>query len=188
MHRFAIPTHAFARGPSRSWQRLAATAALALAGGLMQPATAAPYSVHGGPAAVSAMGPMGGLLRAHPRQLERLFDSIGATSEQRAQIRHIAQAARADLRARREAGPDLHEQAQALFVQPVVDEAAVEALRLQGLAQHDQASQRMVQALLAISRVLTPEQRQAMAELMAQRLATLHRHRAEREAAGNPKR
>lgn len=188
MPRFSTPTQARGRGLSRPLRLLAATAALALAGGFLQPAAAAPYSMHGGAGAAPAMGPMDGVLKAHPRQMERLFDGIGATAEQRAQMLQIAQDARADLRAQRQAGRSLREQGQALFAQPVVDEAAVEALRLQMLAQHDQASQRVVQAMLAMSRVLTPEQRQTMTELMAQRRATLQRQRTEREAAGSPKR
>jgi Spy/CpxP family protein refolding chaperone len=134
------------------------------------------------------MGGMGGMLLAHPRQLEGLFDSIGATAEQRAQIRQIADAARADLRAQREAGTPLHEQARALFAQPTVDEAAVEALRLQMLARHDAASKRGMQALLDVSRVLTPDQRQALADRMAERRERMERHRAEREAGAGPKR
>lgn len=182
------PTPAGAGVVSRPLRLLAASVALALAGGLMQTVAAAPYSVHGGPGTLPAMGQMDSLLMAHPRQMERLFDGIGASAEQRAQIQQIAQAARTDLRAQREAGQGLREQAQALFAQPVVDEAAVEALRLQALAQHDQASRRMVRALLDMSRVLTAEQRQALAERMAQRRATLQRHRAEREAVADPKR
>jgi Spy/CpxP family protein refolding chaperone len=181
------PTPAGARVDFRPLRLLAASAALALASGLMQTVAAAPYSVHGGPGTVPAMGQMGRLLMAHPRQMELLFDGIGASAEQRVQIQQIAQAARADLRAQREAGQDLREQGRALFVQPVVDEAAVETLRLQALAHHDQASRRMVRALLDVSRVLTGEQRQALAEQMAEHRATLQRHRAEREAASNPK-
>jgi Spy/CpxP family protein refolding chaperone len=183
------PTPAGARVVLRPLRLLAASAALALAGGLMQTvAAAAPNGGPGGSATMPAMGPMGSLLAAHPRQMERVFDGIGASAEQRAQIQQIAQAARADLRAQREAGQDLRQQGRTLFVQPVIDEAAVEALRLHALAQHDQASRRMVRALLDIGRVLTAEQRQALAEQMAQRRATLQRHRAEREAPADPKR
>ena len=161
----------------------AAAAVLAVAGGLLQPAAAMPP---GGPAAhhgaMAATGGVGGLVMAHPRQLERLFDGIGATAEQRAQIRQIADAARAELRAQREAGAPLHDQAQTLFAQPTVDEAAVEALRRQMLARHDEASKRWMQALLDMSRVLTPEQRQALAERLAQRREMMQRQRAEREA------
>ena len=158
------PTPAGTHGTFGPLRLLAVSAALALAGGLIQTAAAAPHSVHGGPGALPAMGQMGSMLMAHPRQMERLFDGIGATAEQRAQIQQIAQAVRADLRAQREAGQDLREQGRALFAQPVVDEAAVEALRRQALAQHDQASRRMVRALLDMSRVLTAEQRQTLAE------------------------
>jgi len=179
---------------SQRCRLLAVTAALALAGGLMPAASAAQsgdHAGHGVPPAMGQMDPMGamgGMFRAHPRQLERVFDGIGATAAQREQIQQIVQDARADLRAQREVGRELRERGQALFVQPVVDEAAVQALRLQGLAQHDQASQRMVRALLDVSRVLTAEQRQTLAQLMQERRATLQRHRAEREAVASPKR
>jgi len=171
---------------------LVASAVLVLAGGLMQTAMAAPYGGHGGHGAHGAMpamgGDMNGMFMAHPRQMERLFESIGATAEQRAQIKQIADAARADLRAQRQAGAPLYEQAQALFAQPSIDEGAAEALRQQMLARHDQASKRTMQAMLEMSRVLTPDQRKALADRMAERRATMERHRAEREAGAGPKR
>jgi Spy/CpxP family protein refolding chaperone len=125
---------------------------------------------------------------AHPRQMDRLFDSIGASAEQRAQIKQIMDAARTDLKAQREAGRSLREQGQALFTQPTVDANAAEALRQQLLAQHDQASKRTLQALIDVSRVLTPEQRKAIADRMAERRARMERHRAERGTAGQPTR
>ena len=103
-HSPSHPTPAGTRVDFRRLRLLAASAALALAGGLMQTAAAAPHGVRGGPGTPPAMGQMGSLLMAHPRQMERLFDGIGASAEQRAQIQQIAQAARADLRAQREAG------------------------------------------------------------------------------------
>ena len=167
---------------------LVASAVLVLAGGLMQTAMAAPYGGHGSHGAMPPMGGMSGMFMAHPRQMERLFDSIGATPEQRAQIKQIADAARADLRAQRQAGAPLYEQAQALFAQPIIDEGAAEALRQQMLARHDQTSKRTMQAMLEMSRVLTPDQRKALADRMVERRATMERHRAEREAGTGPKR
>ena len=67
---------------------------------------------------------------------------------------------RADMAANRVAGQALREQVSELFVQPEVDAVAAEALRQQMLAQHDRRSQRMMQAMLELSQVLTPEQRQ----------------------------
>ena len=48
------------------------------------------------------------------------------------------------------------------------------------MAQHDQASKRMLQAMLDISRVLTPEQRQQLAAKMKQRHEMMERHMKER--------
>ncbi len=120
------------------------------------------------------------------RGLERMLDGVNATDAQRAQIKQIAQAAAADMEAQREASRDLREQGLALFTAPVVDARAVEALRLQRLAQHDQASKRMTQAMLDISAVLTPEQRVQLGERMKQRTQHMQEHMQRRGAASAP--
>jgi protein CpxP len=51
------------------------------------------------------------------------------------------------------------------------------------LAQHDQASKRMMQAMLEASRVLTPEQRAKMADMAGQRRAMMERRAAQPPAA-----
>ena len=163
---------------------LVATLTLALAAGLVQTVSAAPPEGHGpgmrhemmgghrgdhmgGMGGMGAMGAMGGMVEG--RRLERMLDMVKATPEQRAQIKPILEAARTDMKTIREAGGRLREQGAALFAQPTVDANAVEALRLQMLAQHDQVSKRMSQAMIDVSRVLTPEQRKLMADRMAQR-------------------
>lgn len=125
-----------------------------------------------GTAAMAAPGmmPLGG------HGMSRMLDEVKASPDQRAQIEQITQSARADLQAQHEAGRSLHEQSLQLFAQPAVDAAAAEALRQQMLAQHDRASQRTMQAMLEISRVLTPEQRQ----LMSQKMAVQMKQRGER--------
>ena len=132
---------------------------------------------------MSQMGPMdgmGGMVMGHPRQMDRLYDSVGVTAEQRTQIKQIMDAARTDLQAQREAGRQLHEQARALFAQPTIDAQQAEALRQQMLAQHDRASKRMLQAMLEVSGVLTPDQRKAITERMSERREMMERRRAER--------
>ncbi len=114
------------------------------------------------------------------RGVERMLDSVNATADQRTQIKAIAERARADIKAQHEAGRGLHEQAAKLFTQPVVDANAAEALRAQMMQQHDQASRRMMQAMLEVSRVLTPEQRKQLADRMAQRRGMMERHMHER--------
>ena len=112
---------------------------------------------------------------------ERMLDSVNATAEQRAQVKQITDRAAADMKAQHEAGRALREQGMKLFAQPVVDANAAEALRLQMMQQHDQASRRMMQTMLEVSRVLTPEQRKQLAERMAQRGDMMRRHMNERQ-------
>lgn len=138
----------------RPVHRLLALATLAVAGGMAAaPAWAGP-GMHG-----SAGGP----------GFERMLERVDASAEQRAQIAQIMQAAREDLRGQRESQRSLQTQMRTAFAQPAVDEAAVESLRQQMLALHDARSQRMTQAMLEASRVLSAEQRQQLAALMAQR-------------------
>lgn len=113
-----------------------------------------------------------------PMMHGRMLDSIDASAAQRAQIKLISEAAAADLKTQREARRALHEQGMKLFTQPVVDANAVEALRQQMLQQHDQVSRRRMQAMLDVSRVLTPEQRQQLAQKMTERKA---KHQAKRQ-------
>jgi periplasmic protein CpxP/Spy len=169
---------------------LLATCTLALAAGVAQTSSAAPgagpgYNGGPGPGMMAGgmgggygMGGMGGMYGG--RQIDRMLDIVSATPEQRARIKPIVDAARTELQASFEAGRKLHEQNRALFAQPNVDAGAVEALRQQMLAQHDQVSRRMTQVMLEVSGVLTPEQRKTLADRMAQRRGMMERHRAER--------
>jgi Spy/CpxP family protein refolding chaperone len=145
-----------------------------------------------------AAGPGGGEARHHMhggkggfmggRMLERALDSVNGSAEQRARIRDIMKAAATDVRQQREASRGLREQAMALFAQPTVDARAVEALRQQMVQQHDQSSRRWTQALLDASAVLTPEQRQQLAERMKQRRDMMQRHLQERRTLEQPTR
>jgi len=120
--------------------------------------------------------------------IDHMLDGLGVTDAQRTQIKQIAIAAANDLKAQREAGRALHEQGMQLFAAPTVDAAAAESLRQQMQAQHDQASKRMLQAMLDASEVLTPEQRAKMVERMKQRGAMMkdRREREHRERGPRP--
>ena len=134
---------------------------------------------HGGPGAHGGPG-MGMMFGG--RGLERMLDSVNATADQRSQIKAIAEKAAADMKAQREANKGTRDQFMTLFTQPTVDANAAEALRAQRMQQADQASRRMMQAMLDVSRVLTPEQRKQLAERMTQRRAMMERHMNERRA------
>ena len=133
---------------------------------------------HGAAAAGMGMGmgmPMQG------RMLERMLDRVNATAEQRAQVKQIAERTATEMKAQHDGSRGLREQATTLFAQPVVDANAAEALRLQMMQQHDQRSRRMMQAMLEVSRVLTPEQRKQLAQTMSQRGDMMRRHMQERQ-------
>ena len=135
--------------------------------------------MHGGPHGMRG-GMAGGRQGGMGHMSERVLNDVKATPEQRAQIKQIMESARKDLQAQREGGRALREEGMRLFSQANVDANAVEALRQRRLAQHDQASKRMTQAMLEASRVLTPEQRQQLAQRMQQRQQMMQRHRQER--------
>jgi Spy/CpxP family protein refolding chaperone len=164
--------------PRQATGRMVAIAAVALAAAL--PAAAMPGR-HG------AMLEGGGMPMAmgHPERMDRMIEGAGASAEQRSQVRAILDAARKDLQARREAGQALREQGRQIFTAPAVDARAAEAWRQQVQAQRDEASKRMLQAMLEVSRVLTPEQRAKIAERMGRRHAMMEQRRG---AEGQPAR
>ncbi len=115
------------------------------------------------------------------RMVERMLDRVNATPDQRAQIKKITESAATDMKAHRESGKGLREQGLAVFTAPNVDANAVEALRQKRMAHHDQASRRISQAMLEVSRVLTPDQRKQLADQMAKRGDMMKRHQHERQ-------
>jgi len=118
---------------------------------------------------------------------ERMLDSVGASAEQKTRVRDIFKAAQADMAQMRQAGQGQHQQMMQLMAAPQVDAAAAEALRQQQLARHDAASKRMLQATLDASAVLTPEQRQKLAEQMKSRQEMMQRHQRERQQMQAPR-
>lgn len=168
------------RSPSRrTLRRLGGTLLVALAAGVAQTAIA---QGHGGPGGFDGPGMMMG--RGHG--IERMLDSVNVSAAQRAQIRQIMQAAAADLKAIHASGRTLHQQSQALFTQPTIDANAAESLRQQMMTLHDQASRRMLQAMIDAGNVLSAEQRKALGDRMSQMRSLMERQRAERAALVKP--
>lgn len=126
---------------------------------------------HGGPA---MMAP-GGLFGGH---MDHMLDLVGATEAQRTQIDAIFKAARQDLSSQRDTGKQLHEQMASLYTATNIDAAAIEAVRVQMSTLHETASKRLSQASIDAARVLTPEQRAKVADLMKKRQARMAARRA----------
>jgi protein CpxP len=161
--------------------RLAGAALLvAVLGTLTLSAWAQPFGGPGGHRGMHGDGPGMGMMSG--RGLDRMLDSVNASAEQRTQVKQIAERAMADLKAQREASRGSRERMMQLFTAPVVDANAVEAQRQQNLQQHDQASRRITQAMVEVSRVLTPEQRKQLAERAGKRRDMMQRHMQERRS------
>lgn len=107
---------------------------------------------------------------------ERVLDDVKATDAQRKQIREIADQARVDLRALHEKAHAQHQDAMAIWTWAKIDPAEAEKQRQQMLAHHDQASKRMMQAMLDVAQVLTPEQRSQAAAALKQRRERMQEH------------
>ena len=136
------------------------------------PATAHHGMDHGG----MGMGMGDGMMS------ERMLAAAGASAEQKAKVREILKAAQDDQLKQRAGGLELHQQMLALMSAPQIDAAAAEGLRQKMEARHDAASKRHLQVMLDVGAVLTPEQRQKLAERMKTRRDMMDRHHRERQA------
>ena len=166
--------------------RFMAVAVLAIAGA--GAGVAAQAQGMGGHGSGPGMMMFGGPPEHIGRGIDHMLDGLGVTDAQRAQIKQIAMAAAADLKTQHEAGRALRDKGVQIFAAPTVDAAAAESVRQQMLTQHDQASKRMLQAMLDVSKVLTPEQRVKMAERQKQRQAAMQERmeRQQREHGPRP--
>jgi protein CpxP len=117
------------------------------------------------------------------RRIDHMLDGLNASDAQRAQIKQIAAAAAADLKAQAQAGRALRQRGMQIFTAPTIDAAGAEQLRQQMLQQHDQMSKRVTQAMLDVARILTPEQRAKIGDRMRDRQARMEERmkRMERE-------
>ena len=118
---------------------------------------------------------------------ERMLDSVGASAEQKTRVRDILKTAQDERHQLREAGQAQFQQMLQLLSAPQIDAAAAEALRQQQQARHDAASKRMLQAMLEVQAVLTPEQRAKLAEQMKSRHDMMGRHQRERQQMQVPR-
>lgn len=167
----------------RSAYRLTLLLALVSAAAATTLVQAQPMMGPGGPG-----GMRGAAMHGHPGMgpglmLDgRLLDAVGATADQKTQVHDLFKAARDDLRKLHDGQRDQQQQLMQLMTAPKIDAAAAEALRQKLQAGHDSASKRMLQASLDAAAVLTPEQRQKLAERMKVRRDMMERHQRERRA------
>jgi protein CpxP len=103
------------------------------------------------------------------RMIKHFAVEVDATPAQRDKLTVIAKAAAKDLLPLRGKLQSGHQQALAIAGAATVDRAAIEKLRGEQIALADTASKRMTQAMADAAEVLTPEQRQKLAQRMKER-------------------
>jgi Spy/CpxP family protein refolding chaperone len=155
--------------PRRLILGAAVAAGLAGAVAVTLPALAQESMEHAGH--MHGMGPMGGdhaMTRAH---LERALDEVGATPAQKQRIGAVLHGAFADMGQMHEHMAATHADLHRILTAPVIDRAALERLRAERMAEFDQASRKLVNALADAAEVLSPAQRARLGAMMAE-----HRH------------
>ena len=95
------------------------------------------------------------------RHIGEMVDRVLAdgTPEQKARLASIIRSAHAEMAPMHAQLRQAHERAHELLMQPQVDRAALEALRVEQIRQLDANSRRLVQSLADAAEMLTPEQR-----------------------------
>jgi len=145
----------------RGWLAGAALAGAFLAGGI---------ALSGVSMAADAMGHgMGHMQAEHTMMAEHLdkaLDAAEATPDQKARIHDILKTAMQSIMPLHKQMEEAHGSLHRLLAAPTVDRAALEKLRADEVAQLDQASRTLVNALADAAEVLTPAQRAKLAEKM----------------------
>jgi len=100
--------------------------------------------------------------------LQHLYVEIDATDTQKAQIDPLVKQAMSDLMPLHSQGQSAHAQFIQAFTQSTIDRNSLEAAREAHLQLADQASRRIVQLIADVGSVLTPAQRQKLADHLQQ--------------------
>jgi len=169
----ATPASSSASGRARRWTVLGlGVAALAATGAL-----ATHRYAHAGPMGFGGHGHgfggwHGGIGEMDPVALSRRVEAIvafrladiDATPEQRDRIASILKATANDLQASRKLHIEARRRSIELLAAPTIDRAQLEKLRVEQMQLGENASRRMLQAMMDSADVLTPEQRAKLAE------------------------
>jgi Spy/CpxP family protein refolding chaperone len=170
-HDLGVAAELPARPARRRWALLGASMlSLAAAGALLhQGAHAQPMMF--GPGGHGPGGWHGGLDGDPAAQAKRIeamvafmLADVDATAEQRDRIATIMKGAANDLQANRRSHMEARRQAMTLLAAPTIDRAQLEKLRVEQMQLGDNASRRMLQAMIDSAEVLTPAQRAKLAE------------------------
>lgn len=108
--------------------------------------------------------------------LKHLYVDLDVTDAQKAQIDPLVKQAMADLKPLHMQLNDAHTKALQALTQPAMDRAALEAGRAQAMQLADQASKRVTQLVADVGDILTPAQRQKLADHLKKMHGGAHHH------------
>ena len=103
------------------------------------------------------------------RRLERMLDHLNATPAQETQIKAVFANHKEQLKAMHQEKRQLHEATRAALIAPTLDASAVEGVRGKMLAHAEKSSRVFAEIALQVGQILTPAQRQQIAERMEHR-------------------
>jgi Spy/CpxP family protein refolding chaperone len=95
---------------------------------------------------------------------EQMAKKLGLSSEQEGQIKALHEKQQAAMKAQREQSQQLQAERSAAWAAPTLDAARLESLRQQEVKQFEAMSKLRLEQQLALAKILTPAQRQQMAE------------------------
>ncbi len=113
----------------------------------------------------------GGSVEKIEHRVDNMLKRVAATPDQQARIHAIIEAAVKDIDPIRRNMAGTRTQTRTLLTAPLIDRAALETLRGQRIAAMDQISQRVTRAMEDGADVLSPDQRQKLSTIAADREA-----------------
>lgn len=108
------------------------------------------------------------------KRMQHLLDEVKATDAQKAKASVIVKASLERGAPLAEKLRNNHEQMHKLMSAGILDKAAIEALRAEQIKLTDEVSKLMVQTMLDVAEVLTPQQRAKLAEKMGSHQGWMH--------------
>lgn len=150
-----------------------ATIAIAIAGITSAGVWAQTHNTNAPPHAMASGMSLADFADHIPKLLEHMYVEVDATPDQKAKLDPILRQAVSDFATMHAHAQDAHAQALALLTADRIDRAALETLRASHLQAADQTSMRFVQLIADVGDVLTPAQRKALADRIAQHHAQM---------------
>jgi Spy/CpxP family protein refolding chaperone len=118
------------------------------------------------------------------QRFRHLLEVAGATDAQKAQIKATWQNLRPQLRAVAEEHAKVRQSIRQALTAPSIDTAAIEKLRRDGVQLADKRSALITQGMVSSAQVLTPEQRQKIADEIQKHAAEAGQHHGQGQGEG----